>query len=177
MPYCRNPGYMPCALLHASNSLPSQCVHTLTFSCTSFTHSSSAVPAASLPMSKPQCLLVTGGAGFIGSCFVLQSRQRGIRVINLDKLTYAGNLENLASLSSDPDHLFVQGDIGNAELVQWLLGHYEPDAVVNFAAESHVDRQASCASSWTAGRTLSTPAKSTARRWSSGSTALCRRFP
>ena len=91
-------------------------------------------------MSKPQCLLVTGGAGFIGSCFVLQSRQRGIRVINLDKLTYAGNLENLASLASDPDHLFVQGDIGNAELVQWLLGHYEPDAVVNFAAESHVDR-------------------------------------
>ena len=91
-------------------------------------------------MSKPQCLLVTGGAGFIGSCFVLQSRQRGLRVINLDKLTYAGNLENLASLASDPDHLFVQGDIGNAELVQWLLGHYEPDAVVNFAAESHVDR-------------------------------------
>ena len=68
------------------------------------------------------------------------ARQRGLRVINLDKLTYAGNLENLASLASDPDHLFVQGDIGNAELVQWLLGHYEPDAVVNFAAESHVDR-------------------------------------
>lgn len=85
-------------------------------------------------------LLVTGGAGFIGSCFVLQARERGERVINLDKLTYAGNPDNLASLAQDPDHILVQGDIGNAELVNWLLRQYRPDAVVNFAAESHVDR-------------------------------------
>ena len=85
-------------------------------------------------------LLVTGGAGFIGSCFVLQARARGERVINLDKLTYAGNPDNLASLNNDPDHILVQGDIGNAELVGLLLSQYKPDAVVNFAAESHVDR-------------------------------------
>ena len=88
----------------------------------------------------PKTLLVTGGAGFIGSCFVLQARQRGDRVITLDKLTYAGNPDNLASLAHDPDHIFVQGDIGNAELVRWLLLRYAPDAVLNFAAESHVDR-------------------------------------
>lgn len=85
-------------------------------------------------------LLITGGAGFIGSCYVLQARQRGERIINLDKLTYAGNPENLAELAKDKDYVFVQGDIGNAELVRWLLQTYRPDAVLNFAAESHVDR-------------------------------------
>jgi dTDP-glucose 4,6-dehydratase len=86
------------------------------------------------------CYIVTGGAGFIGSCYVLQTRARGDRVITLDKLTYAGNLDNLASLAGDPEHIFVRGDIGNAELVAHLLKMYQPDAVINFAAESHVDR-------------------------------------
>ncbi|MBQ9452557.1 MAG: dTDP-glucose 4,6-dehydratase [Desulfovibrio sp.] len=86
------------------------------------------------------CQLVTGGAGFIGSCYVLQARRRGVRVVNLDKLTYAGNMDNLVQLRNDSGHIFVHGDIGNAELVGYLLEHYQPDAVVNFAAESHVDR-------------------------------------
>lgn len=86
------------------------------------------------------CQLVTGGAGFIGSCYVLEARKRGVPVINLDKLTYAGNRENLAPLTGDGGHVFVQGDIGNAELVSFLLEKYRPSAVVNFAAESHVDR-------------------------------------
>lgn len=85
-------------------------------------------------------ILVTGGAGFIGSCYVLARCAAGDRVIDLDKLTYSGNPGNLVSLSGDPKHVFVRGDIGNAELVEHLLHTYEPDAVVNFAAESHVDR-------------------------------------
>lgn len=85
-------------------------------------------------------VLVTGGAGFIGSCFVLMCREQGRNVINLDKLTYAGNLENLISLQDDNKHVFVRGDIGNSELVAWLLQEYQPEAIVNFAAESHVDR-------------------------------------
>lgn len=85
-------------------------------------------------------LLITGGAGFIGSCFVLMARDRGFRVVNLDKLTYAGNLESLATLREDPEHIFVSGDIGDAELVGHLLRTYVPKAVLNFAAESHVDR-------------------------------------
>ncbi|MEG6505678.1 dTDP-glucose 4,6-dehydratase [Nitratidesulfovibrio sp. 1201_IL3209] len=84
--------------------------------------------------------LVTGGAGFIGSCYVLQARHKNVSIVNLDKLTYAGNLENLSSLADDPEHIFVRGSIGNAELVMYLLETYQPDAVVNFAAESHVDR-------------------------------------
>jgi dTDP-glucose 4,6-dehydratase len=71
---------------------------------------------------------------------VLARCAAGDRVINLDKLTYSGNPDNLASLRDNPNHLFVHGDIGNAELVELLLHTYEPDAVVNFAAESHVDR-------------------------------------
>ena len=86
------------------------------------------------------CQLVTGGAGFIGSAYVLEARRAGIRVINLDKLTYAGNPANLSSLAGDPDHILVRGDIGNEELVAFLLQTHKPDAVVNFAAESHVDR-------------------------------------
>jgi dTDP-glucose 4,6-dehydratase len=86
-------------------------------------------------------ILVTGGAGFIGANFVLDwLAQSQEPVINLDKLTYAGNLENLAALANDPRHVFVQGDIGDAELVAGLLAQYQPRAVLNFAAESHVDR-------------------------------------
>lgn len=86
-------------------------------------------------------LFVTGGAGFIGGNFVLDLlAQGGLRVINLDKLTYAGNLDTLAPLKANADHVFVQGDIGDAALIESLLAEYRPDAVVNFAAESHVDR-------------------------------------
>lgn len=87
-------------------------------------------------------LLVTGGAGFIGGNFVLRSLAQSpdLRVINLDLLTYAGNLDTLQSLSGDERHVFVHGDIGDAEGVRRLLEEYAPDALVNFAAESHVDR-------------------------------------
>jgi dTDP-glucose 4,6-dehydratase len=86
-------------------------------------------------------ILVTGGAGFIGANFVLDwLAQSGEPVVNLDKLTYAGNLENLATLKGDSRHFFVQGDIGDAALVGRLLALHRPHAVVNFAAESHVDR-------------------------------------
>ena len=84
--------------------------------------------------------LVTGGAGFIGSNFVLDAVARGVRVVNLDALTYAGNRDTLAGLEGDPHHLFVHGDIGDGALVAGLLAEHRPDAVVNFAAESHVDR-------------------------------------
>jgi dTDP-glucose 4,6-dehydratase len=86
-------------------------------------------------------ILVTGGAGFIGANFVLNWMSSvGEPVVNLDKLTYAGNVENLASLQGDARHVFVQGDIGDAELVSKLLAQHKIRAVVNFAAESHVDR-------------------------------------
>ena len=85
-------------------------------------------------------ILVTGGAGFIGSNFVLQRVAAGDRVVNLDKLTYAGNLGNLAEIDTHPAHTFTQGSIEDAALVQSLLQSHRPDAVVNFAAESHVDR-------------------------------------
>jgi dTDP-glucose 4,6-dehydratase len=87
------------------------------------------------------CIIVTGGAGFIGSNFVNDWVKGGFgQVINLDKLTYAGNLANLADIQTNPDHIFVQGDIGDVELVSNLLKHHQPRAIVNFAAESHVDR-------------------------------------
>jgi len=86
-------------------------------------------------------ILVTGSAGFIGANFVLDwLAQHDEAVIGLDKLTYAGNLESLASLNNDPRHIFVQGDIGDAGLVCQLLQKYRPRAIINFAAESHVDR-------------------------------------
>ena len=86
-------------------------------------------------------LLVTGGAGFIGTNFVLDwLAQSDEVVINLDKLTYAGNPENLSSLQADKRHVFVKGDIGDAVLVGELLATHRPRAIVNFAAESHVDR-------------------------------------
>ena len=84
--------------------------------------------------------LVTGGAGFIGGNFVLGAVGDGIRVVNLDALTYAGNRDTLASLDGDANHVFVHGDIGDRALVAKLLAEHRPDAVVNFAAESHVDR-------------------------------------
>jgi dTDP-glucose 4,6-dehydratase len=85
-------------------------------------------------------ILVTGGAGFIGANFVLEAVTDGLRVANLDKLTYAGNLDTLASLQGNDLHCFVQGDIGDRHLLNRLLAEHRPDAVVNFAAESHVDR-------------------------------------
>jgi dTDP-glucose 4,6-dehydratase len=86
-------------------------------------------------------IIVTGGAGFIGSNFVLDwLKGSNETVVNLDKLTYAGNLQNLASLAGDERHVFVQGDIGDTELVSALLTQYQPRAILNFAAESHVDR-------------------------------------
>jgi dTDP-glucose 4,6-dehydratase len=86
-------------------------------------------------------ILVTGGAGFIGSNFVLDwMAQSDESVINLDTLTYAGNLENLATVDGDLRHVFVKGDIGDFDLVASLLAQHQPRAIVNFAAESHVDR-------------------------------------
>ncbi len=85
-------------------------------------------------------LLVTGGAGFIGANFVLQAVADGLTVVNVDKLTYAGNLDTLEPLNGNQRHVFVQGDIGDRALIDALLARHQPDAIVNFAAESHVDR-------------------------------------
>jgi dTDP-glucose 4,6-dehydratase len=92
-------------------------------------------------------LIVTGGAGFIGSAFIrllLGQRKSGqdqrFHVVNLDKLTYAGNLENLAPVASSPNYRFVKGDVCDADLVGRLIDEEQPDAIVHFAAESHVDR-------------------------------------
>src|SRR5689334_1815000 len=86
-------------------------------------------------------ILVTGGAGFIGANFVLDwFRRSDEAVVNLDLLTYAGNLQNFAELSDDSRHIFVKGDIGDLALVTSLLGRHRPRAIINFAAESHVDR-------------------------------------
>lgn len=87
-------------------------------------------------------ILVTGGAGFIGSCFIRLAlgRGAGFEILNLDKLTYAGNLENLAGFDARADYRFVRGDIAAAEDVERVFGEFAPEAVVHFAAESHVDR-------------------------------------
>jgi dTDP-glucose 4,6-dehydratase len=86
-------------------------------------------------------ILVTGGAGFIGANFVLDwLAQHDEPVLNVDKLTYAGNLGNLAAVADDARHVFVRGDIGDRALMDGLLRQYRPRAIVNFAAESHVDR-------------------------------------
>ena len=87
-------------------------------------------------------ILITGGAGFIGSNFALDwlANPKAERLINLDKLTYAGNLANLTTLKDDPRHIFVHGDIGDKDLVAKLLKEHQPRTIVNFAAESHVDR-------------------------------------
>jgi len=89
-------------------------------------------------------LLVTGGAGFIGSEVCRQViAQTGWSLVNLDKLTYAGNLQSLAMIASDPRYEFVKGDIGDRPLIDALLARVQPDAIMHLAAESHVDR--SCA--------------------------------
>src|SRR6516164_3709373 len=86
-------------------------------------------------------IIVTGGAGFIGSAFVRMAiGETDLRVVNLDKLTYAGNLENLASIDGHERYRFVQGDICDAETVNALIDDERPDAIVHFVAESHVDR-------------------------------------
>ena len=86
-------------------------------------------------------LLITGGAGFIGSNFVLDGlAESDEQIVNLDALTYAGNLNNLASLQADPRHVFVHGSIGERDLLDQLLGEHRPRAILHFAAESHVDR-------------------------------------
>lgn len=87
-------------------------------------------------------ILITGGAGFIGSNYVFHKRLNApdTIILNFDKLTYAGNLASLGSLEPDPKHIFVQGDIGNRQLVKELLDLYQPQAILNFAAETHVDR-------------------------------------
>jgi len=94
------------------------------------------------PNSPPgKSILVTGAAGFIGANFVLEWLGLDLSsVISLDKLTYAGNLDNLVNVANDSRHVFVHGDIGDGELIASLLNRYRPMAVVNFAAESHVDR-------------------------------------
>lgn len=86
--------------------------------------------------------LVTGGAGFIGGNFVLRQilKKDDIKVINVDKLTYAGNLDTLEPIKNHKNHIFAKADIGNQEFIKHLLDTYKPDAVINFAAESHVDR-------------------------------------
>lgn len=86
-------------------------------------------------------IFVTGGAGFIGSNFVLRLISQTVgKIINYDKLTYAGNLKNLISLQNNPRHVFVRGDINDAEVLAETLARYQPEAIVHFAAESHVDR-------------------------------------
>src|SRR5947207_3985430 len=104
------------------------------------TTSRSTALTASCSRSEQMKLLVTGGAGFIGSAFVrnLLSSDPNARVTVLDKLTYAGNLDNLASVRDDPRFLFLHGDVGDARLVEPVVA--EVDAIVNFAAETHVDR-------------------------------------
>ena len=91
-------------------------------------------------MSSHQTLLVTGGAGFIGSNFVLSAIAQGHQVVNLDALTYAGNPGNLATIESNPNHILIHGDINDRNLVERLLAEHSPSAIVHFAAESHVDR-------------------------------------
>ena len=91
-------------------------------------------------MIKELRVLVTGGAGFIGSNFILRRTAKGDSILNLDKLTYSGNLENLASVKGNTNYSFVRGDIGDRALVNKILGEFKPQAIVNFAAETHVDR-------------------------------------
>jgi dTDP-glucose 4,6-dehydratase len=92
-------------------------------------------------MANQKTILVTGGCGFIGSNFVLGMRRAGVsQVVNLDFLTYAGNPLNLGALKDDPGYVFAKGDIADRELIRNLLEEHKPAAVVNFAAESHVDR-------------------------------------
>jgi len=90
----------------------------------------------------PISILVTGGAGFIGANFIhyMLKAHPDYRIVNLDKLTYAGNLENLKEVNGKPNYHFVKGDISNREIVEYIFELFNPNYVVNFAAESHVDR-------------------------------------
>lgn len=83
--------------------------------------------------------LVTGGCGFIGSNFIHQEREKGNRIVNLDNLSYAANPENLSKFDNDPDYIFIKGDICDQTLISKLLNEHNVDAIINFAAESHVD--------------------------------------
>ena len=96
-------------------------------------------------MTFEKTILVTGGAGFIGSCFVrhMLEAHPTYRILNLDKLTYAGRMENLHDIMENKAHEFLRGDIGDEALLERIFHTYKPDAVVNFAAESHVDRSIS----------------------------------
>lgn len=89
-----------------------------------------------------ESILATGGAGFIGSNFInsILKKRDDLKIVNIDKLTYAGNLENLKEIETNKNHIFVKGDITNSELIDYLFNKYKFNAVVNFAAESHVDR-------------------------------------
>ena len=88
-----------------------------------------------------QTILVTGGAGFIGSCFVRTCiAEQSARIVNLDKLTYAGNLDSLEPVLTHPDHMFLHGDITDRDMLDRIMAEHQPAAVVHFAAESHVDR-------------------------------------
>lgn len=91
-------------------------------------------------ISEQKRIFVTGGAGFIGSAFTITAIEKGYQVVNLDKLTYSGNLDNLSSISKSPNYQFVHGDIGDADLVLKILQEFRPNFLVNFAAETHVDR-------------------------------------
>ena len=87
-------------------------------------------------------ILVTGGAGFIGSNFInyILNSRNDVSIVNLDKLTYAGNLKNLSGVENNPNYTFIKGDIVNDELVKFIFQRYQITHVINFAAESHVDR-------------------------------------
>lgn len=123
----------------------------------------------------PTALLVTGGAGFIGSNFIncFMPRNPGCRVVNLDLLTYAGNLENLRGVDHQPHYRFVRGDIGDASLVATLLAEERIDAVVHFAAESHVDRSITGPEIFVKTNVLGTQVllEESRKHWQSGSVA------
>src|SRR5437762_9129899 len=86
-------------------------------------------------------IVITGGAGFIGGCLVrLLVNENRTHLVNVDKLTYAGNLDSLESVLGSPRHSFIEADIGDGPRIEQILGHYQPKAIVNLAAESHVDR-------------------------------------
>ena len=90
-------------------------------------------------------ILVTGGAGFIGSHFVCYALEKGQNITNIDKLTYAGNLENLENYKNHPNYSFYQEDICNRSAVENIIFKHAPDVIIHMAAESHVDRSIDCA--------------------------------
>ena len=129
----------------------------------------------------PASILVTGGAGFIGSNFIHSfiANNPGCRVVNLDVLTYAGNLKNLTSVAGNPHYRFVKGDIGDAALVAAILADEKIDAVVHFAAESHVDRSITGPEIFVRTNVLGsqTLLEESRRHWQSGAVAGFPLFP